>query len=477
MPLLFEFTEQHLFILFASAGALIGVVGIVLFMVRSRALNKLKTDHEILTEQMIEYRTLCDTLTLQSSEYANQLTNTQVQLESKSTLITQLQTALKERERFHQAQLIDIKQQRKQLHEDFERLAQKALHHNRADFSKSQEHSMRLLLEPFQTQIKGFSQQVQQFQNTNISSQASLTTELDHLRTLNQKMSQEAQSLSQALKGNKKVTGNWGEMQLERCLQASGLQPNTHYLKEKSYLDAEQQHKRPDFIIKLPDQKDIIIDSKVSLIDFTKAIESTHEKAQNAAMANHIKALKKHIDSLNSKDYSALKELRTPNFVLMFIPVEPAFLEAIKFDDTLYDYGLERNIILVSPTTLIPLLKTIAQLWLMDNSHNKAYELAQSANELYQQIFMIGERLQKLGRTLSTTTLQYNDVITALAGRQGLYQKAEKFGDVANNMQPMPELQTLQKEIDETKLLHLASHHREQSLHQALNETPTPNEK
>ncbi len=442
---------------------MISLLSIIAFIMRNNALNKLKTEHEVLTEQMIEYRTLSDALTLQANEYASQLTHTQAQLESKSTLAAQLQTALKERERFHQSQLMDIQQQRKQLHEDFEKLAQKALHHNRADFSKSQEHSMRLLLEPFQMQIKGFSQQVQQFQSNNITSHASLSTELDHLRSLNQKMSQEAQSLSQALKGNKKVTGNWGEMQLERCLQASGLQPNTHYLKEKSYLDAEQQHKRPDFIIKLPDQKDIIIDSKVSLIDFTKAIESTNEKAQNIAMANHIKALKKHIDGLHSKDYSALKALRTPNFVLLFIAVEPAFLEAIKYDDTLYDYGLEKNIILVSPTTLIPLLKTIAQLWLMDNSHNKAYELAQSANDLYQQIFMIGERLQKLGRTLSTTTLQYNDVITALAGRQGLYQKAEKFGDVANNMQPMPELQALQKDIDEAKLLNLASYRKEQT--------------
>lgn len=427
-------------------------ISLILLFKRSSRLKDLEAqltqthhDKQLLQEQ-------CDSAKQQYAEQSVTIEQLHHELSEKSVLVTTLKTSLTERNSFHQKQLVSLVEQRQQLTQEFERLAQQALNQNSTQLSQSQEKSLRLLLEPVQTQMQRFSHQVQEFQHSQLSSQASLSTELKHLHQLNQQVTKEAQALSEALKGDKKLTGTWGEMQLERCLQASGLQADIHYLREKSYLDSQQQLKRPDFVIKLPDDKALIIDSKVSLIDFTQALESSTEDTQKQAMTRHIKALKRHIDNLVSKDYSALVGIRSPHFVLMFIATEPAFTEAIKFDHTLYDYGLEKNIVLVSPTTLMPLLKTVSQLWLMDRSHSQAFALADKANDLYQQIYLLGERLQKLGRTLNTTTLQYNDVLTAITGRQGLYSKAEKFGQLAKNNQPLPEPQPLQQDIDTHKL-------------------------
>lgn len=381
----------------------------------------------------------------------SQLQAAQQALHQKELSFMQLHTQQQERERAHQMQLQNITQQKQHITQEFEYIAQKVLSTSHKQQSQQQEQSIKLLLAPFQDKIMHFGQQVQQFQHAQVSSHASLNNELQNLKTLNQAITQEAKNLTRALKGDKKLTGSWGELQLERSLQAAGLQKDTHYLREANHQNQEGQNRRPDFIINLPDEKHIVIDSKMSLVAYETAVSAKTIEQQKQALDQHIQALKKHINDLHQKNYSALPGLHSPDFVLMYIAVEPALTEAFQFDTQLYEYASNKNIILVSQTTLVPIIKTIGNLWLRERNHKQAFELAEKAGDIYQQLCTLAERLHKLGRTLQTAGSHYNDTVTALAGKQGLHGKVERFSELANGCKPMA-TPHIQQDIDHHRL-------------------------
>lgn len=415
--------------------------------------------HQTLETNAAQLTTENHYLNKQYEEQHRQINTLTSRLEQKSHQVVQLHTQQQERERAHHQQVSQFEKQQQLLNVQFEHLAQKIFNDNGTRFSKNQEQSVKLLLEPFQQQLGRFSQQVEQFQHTQVSSHASLNTELQHLKVLNQEITQEAHTLSQALKGDKKLTGTWGEIQLERCLQAAGLMRDLHYQREANFVTAHGQNRRPDFIINLPDNKHIIVDSKMSLVAYDAAIAAETEQEQTAALNRHVKALRKHMDDLAQKDYSALNGANSPHFVLMYLAIEPAFIEALKHDNTLYEYGSQKNIILVSNTTLMPVLKTISNLWLLERSHSQAFALAERAGDIHQQVCMIAERLTKLGRSLQTVTNHYNDSVTAIVGRQGLYGKVERFGDLAKNANPLPDIEEIHNDIETHKLHSLTEAH------------------
>lgn len=457
MPVLLESTVQSPFFIpsvMLLLGIVIGTIVHALWAVKRRqsdlqALQSLETSTaQLNTENQL--------LNKQCEQQYTQISTLTARLEQKSRQVVQLHTQQQERERAHQQQLLQFEKQQQALSTQFEHLAQKIFSANGAEFSKNQEQSVKLLLEPFQQQLGRFSQQVEQFQHTQVSSHASLNTELKHLKALNQEITQEAHSLSKALKGDKKLTGTWGEIQLERCLQVSGLTSGVHYQREANFVTAQGQNRRPDFIINLPDNKHIIVDSKMSLVAYDTAVSADTEQAQNIALGQHVKALRKHIDDLAHKDYSTLNGANSPHFVLMYLALEPAFIEALKHDATLYEYGAQKNIILVSNTTLMPVLKTISNLWLLERSHSQAFALAERAGDIYQQVSVIAQRLGKLGRSLQTVTNHYNDSITAIVGKQGLYGKVERFGELAKNSEALPDIEEIHQDIEAHKLSALA---------------------
>lgn len=376
---------------------------------------------------------------------------TQQALQQKEMSYIQLRTQQQERERAHKQQLLNFDQQKQQISQEFEYLAQKVFNKNSAQFSEQQEQSVKLLLSPFQDQIMHFGQQVQQFQHAQVSSHASLNNELNNLKNLNHSINQEAKNLTRALKGDKKITGAWGELQLERSLQAAGLKEKTHYLREANFQTQEGQNRRPDFIVNLPDDKHIIIDSKMSLVAFERAVSTQDIKEQSTALDQHVIALKKHINDLQHKDYSRLIGLHSPDFILMYLAAEPALTEALKHNSQLYEYAANKNILLVSQTTLIPIIKTISNLWLRDRSQKQAFELAEKAGDIYQQLCTVAERLHKLGRSLQTTGSHYNDTVTALTGKQGLHGKMERFSDLAKDCKPVQN-SLLNQDIDHHRL-------------------------
>ncbi|MFT0533695.1 DNA recombination protein RmuC [Castellaniella hirudinis] len=336
---------------------------------------------------------------------------------------------------------------------EFRQLAQQVLEEKARTFSARSQASLEGLLRPFREQIDHFQKRVNDVHDASARGQARLGAEIRQVLDVGLKMSAEAQTLATALKGDKKTTGNWGEVQLERSLQLAGLMPGDHYQAQASFRDGAGNRLQPDFVIKLPGDKHLVIDSKVSLVDYDRAVAAETDAARAAALAAHVQAVRHHMDDLARKDYSNLIGIKSPSFVLMFMPIEPAYIEALRQQRDLFDHGYRHDVILVSHTTLMPILRTVANLWVMARSNEQSRVLCDMAGGLYNQVATVAERLQKLGNTLNTASAQYNSAVVAVAGQQGLYGKAGRFAEFSTKAsKPLPALTPLHADIDVQRL-------------------------
>jgi len=346
---------------------------------------------------------------------------------------------------------------RKQIRLEFENLANQVLEQKTRSFDQHNRQSMEALLKPFREQVDAFRKRVDEVHGQSLKGNATLQSEIRNMLDVGIKMSSEAHNLTQALKGDSQKRGSWGETQLEKTLQMSGLIEDAHYEKQTSLVDAAGRRKQTDFLIKLPDDKHIVIDSKVSLAAYDRAVAAENDEQLERALKEHVRAVKRHIDDLKGKDYTNLIGIRSPSFVLMFMPIEPAYIEALKYEKDLFAYGYERDIVLVSHTTLIPILRTVANLWAMDRSTREARELGNKAGDIYNQVRTVAERLGKLGGSLTAATNHFNDTARALTGRQGLRGKVERFADMSSKVnQAIPELEPLHNDLEREGLELLA---------------------
>ncbi|WP_162953562.1 DNA recombination protein RmuC, partial [Pseudomonas aeruginosa] len=336
---------------------------------------------------------------------------------------TKLKTTLSQREEHFQEQMTQLADARKSLTQEFENLANKIFEEKGKTFTQTSQTSIDGMLKPFREQIEGFQKRINEVHDASLQGNTSLNSEIKKVLEIGLQMSKEANNLTSALKGDSQQRGAWGEAQLRRTLEMSGLIEEAHYEVQAAFKDAEGRSKQTDYLIKLPDGKHIIIDSKVSLVAYDRAVGSESPEEYQLAMAEHVKAVRKHIDDLASKDYTNLAGIHSPDFVLMFMPIEPAYIEAMKHNKDLFEYGYKKHIVLVSHTTLIPILRTVANLWMIERSNAEAREISEKAGEIYNQVCLVAERIGKLGGTLNTASNHYNSAITALAGQQGLYGK------------------------------------------------------
>ncbi|MGB6103168.1 MAG: DNA recombination protein RmuC [Pusillimonas sp.] len=352
-----------------------------------------------------------------------------------------------------QAMKEGLDESRAQLRTEFQNLASQVLEEKGKTFTQSSQSALDTLLRPFRDQIEQFQRRVNQVHDEALRGNVSLSAEIKRVMDVGLRISTEANTLASALKGDKKTTGNWGEVQLERTLELAGLIKGDHYEPQARFKDALGNDRQPDFVVKLPDHRHVVIDSKVSLVDYDRAIAAETETDRKMALDAHVKAVRNHIDDLGRKDYSNLTGMRSPSFVLMFMPIEPAYIEALRHNKDLFDYGYQRNVILVSHTTLMPILKTVANLWMVARSNEQAHELSNRAGELYNQVVVVAERLKKLGGTLDTVSRHYNETVTAVAGQQGLYGKASRFSELSSRAnKTMPVLEPLHADFEEEKL-------------------------
>lgn len=353
----------------------------------------------------------------------------------------------------HRQQLSLLEDSRKQLRMEFENLANRIFEQRGKQLNSQNQESIEALLKPFAEQIRSFQSRINEVHTQSVRGNESLSAELRNLMGIGLKMNDQAENLATALKGDKKTTGNWGEVQLERTLQLAGLERGLHYDTQSSFRDKSGQRRLPDFLVKLPDGKHLIIDSKVSLVDYERAVAAEDEEARLQGLEAHCHALKRHIKDLAEKDYAALGGIDSPELVFMFMPIEAAYIEALKHNRELFNDGFSKNIIMVSHTTLLPMLRTVAGLWISYRSNEQAREISGLAGDIYNKVRVIAERLEDMGKTLSTATVKYNRTVTALVGNQGLLGKVEQFkSSAANARGELPQPEALHPPIEHDRL-------------------------
>ncbi len=407
--------------------------------------SELKTSRDEKLEQISALRSERQTLQENYERVQKQANRLESDSRAQSTQLQAEQDKLAELK--HQ-----FEQQKGALKTEFKVVSEEIIKERQRVLNEQNKEGVGALLKPLREQLDGFQARVNQVHDESLKGTAQLRAEIHNVQKMGVSLQDEASNLSKALKGDSQQRGAWGEAQLERTLQLSGLVPNDHYQKQNSFTDDEGKRKQTDYVVKLPDDKCIIIDSKVSLVDYERACatESGHE---GATMALHVRAVRKHIDDLAGKEYNNLSELHSPDFILMFMPIEPAYIEAMKHDPELFAYGYSKNVILVSHTTLVPILRTVANLWMLDRSNKEARSLGERASEIYNSVATVSERLLKLGKTLNTASGHYNDTVKSVAGIQGLQGKVARFNELSNKANKiMPTLENKNIEFETTKL-------------------------
>ena len=308
----------------------------------------------------------------------------------------------------------------------FENLANKVLEHQKQSFDDYNKKSFNQIIEPLKTQIRIFEQKVEKTNQDAVHRHASLKEQIRNLNERGEKISKEANNLTKALKGDSKLQGNWGELILESVLDRSGLVKDREYFIQVSERDREGNILRPDVVIALPDGKKLIIDSKVSLRAYDVVVGTQDEEVAKHYLSAHVKAVKDHIDKLTVKNYHNLYQIESPDFVMMFVPIDTAFSAALKGDPHLYQYAFDKNIVIVTPSTLLATLKTVETLWRNDKQHRHALEIANEAGKMYDKFVGFTDDMQKLGTQLDTVQSSYHNAMSKLKTGQGnLVRKSE----------------------------------------------------
>ena len=317
------------------------------------------------------------------------------------------------------------------LTKEFENLAHKILDLNSEKFKKQNKEQIDTLLSPLSEQIEKFKKKVEDTNEKGVERNAMLMQKIISLESLNNKLSQDALNLANALKGDSKTQGDWGESRLELLLEKSGLTNGVHFSTQAAYKDDEGKLKKPDFIINLPDNKHLIIDSKVSLTAYVEYYNAEDEITEQQAIKRHLDSIKRHYIELSDKDYPNLYGINTPDHVLMFVPNEPALMLALNEDKNLYLNALEKNIVLVSASTLLATLSTVASIWKQEDQKRNALEIAKEGGLLYDKFEGFVQDLIKVGKSIKSSKDSYEDAMSKLTeGRGNIIKKIENLKDL-----------------------------------------------
>jgi DNA recombination protein RmuC len=326
---------------------------------------------------------------------------------------------------------------------EFENLASKIMERETRQFQESSEKGLERLLVPLKERLKDFEKRVEETYQSEGKERHVLKAEVERLIQLNERMADEAKSLTRALKGDSKVQGDWGELVLENILQASGLREGMEYLKQQTLQDDEGERFRPDVIVQLPDDKQIIVDAKVSLTAYELYSRSEDPEERQRHLKSHLDSLSNHINELSEKHYPKLKGLKTPEFVFLFTPIEPAYLLAMRHDPEMATKAWNKGVAIVTSTTLLTSLKTVASIWKLEHQNRNAQEIAQEAARLYDKFVGFYEDFEKIGRTFESGLSQYEEARKKLRDGSGnVFRKIELLRELgaAPNKKLKPEL-------------------------------------
>jgi DNA recombination protein RmuC len=311
---------------------------------------------------------------------------------------------------------------------EFESIAAKILKQNTVEFSVSNQKSITELLSPLKEKIQVFEKKVEDTYEKGLKDQTDLKAELKKLHDLNLKISDEANNLTKALKGDVKKQGNWGEVILERILERSGLTEGREYTKQESVLSENGQRFQPDVVIHLPDSKHIVVDSKVSLVAYERLVNADLEKDRAAYVKEHLQSVRSHIKILSEKHYQHSPNFNSPDFVLLFVPIESSFSIAVQEDQDLFSYAWDNKVVIVSPSTLLATLRTIASIWQQENQTRNALEIARQSGALYDKFVSFISDMESIGKSLESTRKTYDQATNKLySGSGNLVKRAENI--------------------------------------------------
>lgn len=430
--------------------AIIISAGIGAFIGLKFAQLKSKSDKSTLEErnanlqqQFNEFKAFSESENQKQDQYFNQqlqalkenIAKTESERENirkeKDFLSTELSRRNTEFENLQQQNLkrdAELEQQQIQLRKDFELMASKILEEKSEKFTLQNKENIKSILNPLEEKIKTFEKKVDDTQKESISMHSALKEQLLGLKDLNQQMTKEATNLTRALKGDSKMQGNWGELVLERVLEKSGLEKDREYFVQQNFTLEDGSRVLPDVVLNLPGNKKMIIDSKVSLTDYERMVNADDEHDKAAYLKAHVNSIKRHVDQLSDKNYQDLYDIESPDFVLLFIPIEPAFAVVVNEDNSIYNKAFEKNIVIVTPSTLLATLRTIDSMWNNEKQQQNAIEIARQAGALYDKFEGLVKDLTGVGKKIDAAKSDYSSAMNKLVdGRGNLITSVEKL--------------------------------------------------
>lgn len=427
------------FLIYFIVGFLFAAIGYFL----GTYIQKLKTksDQSTLLEREEQMRGSITSLEQKIVEETTYKENLQREKEQMGHQIVRYQADMENLQLKNREQKEEVEQLQEKFTKEFENLANKILEEKSNKFTEQNQKNIKDILLPLNEKIQLFEKKVEESQKENISIHSALKEQLLHLQNQNLKITQEAENLTKALKGDSKMQGNWGELVLERVLEKSGLEKDREYVVQQSFTREDGSRVMPDVIINLPDGKKMIVDSKVSLTDYERYVNADAE-FQEKFLKDHINSLKRHVDQLSAKKYEDLYEMESPDFVLLFVPIEPAFAVAINNDNSLYNKAFEQNIVIVTPATLLATLRTIDSMWNNEKQQRNAIEIARQAGALYDKFEGFVGDLTKVGKKMDEAKSEYRGAMNKLVEGRGniiiSIEKLKKMGAKAKKSIPEP---------------------------------------
>ncbi|MEQ1637116.1 MAG: DNA recombination protein RmuC [Methylococcales bacterium] len=357
-----------------------------------------------------------------------QIAQLQENVSAQRSMITELETQLKAERKQIDEKIRLLESAKLQMTAEFQNLAQRIFEEKSARFTHQNQENMGSLLTPLREQLLEFKTKVEDIYNKDSNDRVLLLNQISTLKALNERIGQDALNLTNALKGQAKTQGNWGEMVLERVLEQSGLVKGREYEIQVSATNSEGARLQPDVIVHLPEQKDVIIDAKVSLLAYQRYYEAETPHARDIAINQHVTSIRSHIKGLSHKDYSALNGFRSLDFVLLFIPIEAAFITAVEFDQSLFNEAFAKHIIIVSPSTLFATLRTIEHIWRYEYQNQNAQDIARKGGDLYDKFVNFINALDDVGEKLNRAQESYDTAYKRLnSGRGNIVSKIQEL--------------------------------------------------
>ena len=410
---------------------ILGIVSLILLILLVKSQLIINNSNQVFNLQLSQVRQENQTLANEVNQLDTELNQYRQQNIEQFATISELKTRLEEtRNAAHERQTI-LEQSEQRLTTQFENLANRIFEHSGKKIEQQNKQSLNFLLSPLKDQLESFKKQVQDSFGEEAKERHTLTHEIRNLQQLNQQMTKEATNLTNALKGNNKIQGNWGEFILSQILDNSGLRLGYEYDTQVNLTNENNQRLQPDVIVHLPQGGDVVIDSKVTLVAYERYFNNDEEIVKTKALSDHLTSVRNHLKQLSQKDYHKLIGINSLDYILMFIPVEPAFLCAIDSDPSLINDALKNNIMIVSPTTLLVALRTIHNLWRYEHQNRNAELIADKASKLYDKVRGFVEDMENLGSTLDKAQQTYQNSLNKLSkGRGNIIGQIERFREL-----------------------------------------------